>query len=725
MTYRLFPTTPLVRPHDGEDGAFLEPAFAQLADGSVIAVSVHRFQPDPEAAYEHHLIAHRYAPDGTFAGTQVLSEDASFPVNNRPAAVEALAGGGFAVAFRPGDSDNLELRSYDDAGVLTGSHLVTSPQRVTDTREITTYSGGGSNTLTALEDGGMALTFSGEHAGMLAQYSGAGANFTQVFDAAANPVSSVSQISPWVSWLSFQAHVPDSVYVYDSTDLPDGGYVVVLLAGENTPGGAEGATLTVAAQIFNADGTARGEAFAVATAENHDYAVPSVESLQDGSFVVAWPFAPDGEGGRALWQRFDPEGTPLGETIQVVGEASFALSSLRQEVTINPTQDGGFMVTGRSGDTWRLLQRHDAEGEPVGGLDDTLRAQDVDHFSRFPGGPIKVFDMGEAGWLELFRTAGWNRDGEEAVWMENGFSARMNAPDILGTPDAEMIAAGDTATALFGFAGDDTLSGGPGDDFLVGGAGDDLLQGGGGQDMAVFVGQRGEYDIARGPGGTVIVTDLREGEVTDDGTDTLQDIDLLQFSGRFGVAFDVVPVADLDIDIALTGVVADPDGGPLEGVALTFRAEGWPEAAMSSDAGGAFGFTLASGIAGRLDAVRDHDAASDPAITAFDALDVLRLALGMEASFGEASAMNFVAADIDQDGRVTASDALDVLRAAVGLESENAPRWLIFGADTDWDGLGLDRHDAAVETGIDLAAMASDHAVDMTGILLGNIQDYA
>ena len=130
------------------------------------------------------------------------------------------------------------------------------------------------------------------------------------------------------------------------------------------------------------------------------------------------------------------------------------------------------------------------------------------------------------------------------------------------------------------------------------------------------------------------------------------------------------------------------------------------------------------GATGRIEAARAHqDGACG--VTASDALDVLRLAVGLETSFGPASAGNFIAADINQDGRVTAADALDVLRAAVGLESENVPRWVFFDAGTDRDALELDRNNTSVESGIDLAAMLSDQSAEMTGILLGSMQEFA
>ncbi len=720
MTYQLFPTTPFTRADADFNVEYRSPSSAQLADGSVIVVSTQIYIDDDTSERVRNLMAHRYEPDGTFAGAEVLQENAHG--THSMVDVAALADGGFAVSYGVDGSDVMRLRSYDADGMLRGEHVVTAPPRQftaggldrtveTDTRD---------GTLTGLEDGGIAFTFRGSHAGFLGQYSGAGTNFTQVFDADADPVSAATGISPWVTFRPFNAHVPDTIRVEDSVPLADGGYAVILRAGSNTPGGDEDQNLLVAMRLFNADGTARGEAFSVATPDNHDGRVPDAAVLADGSFVVAWT-----NGNEGFWRRYDAEGEPMGEAVQVApGDASFSSSSSFTMVTVNPTEDGGFLIIGRDGD-WRLAQRYDAEGEPVGDLDRTFRTSSTDHFSSFSNADVpRVFDMGDEGYLGFFNTRFWNREGEETVSMDPAFSYRMYAPDIFGTPEDDVLEAGEIGTALFGFAGDDTLTGGPGNDFFVPGPGDDVVQGGGGINLARFSGEDDDYEINRGPEETVIVTDQREG--SPDGTNTLWDIDMLQFDGGFrGV--ETVELADLDLDVTLSGAVSAAAGEAMEDVTLTFTPaeDGWPALTTDTDGDGSFDFTVAKGLGGSLTAHLAYDAATAPAITASDALDVLRLAVGLEPSFGPAQSQHYVAADINQDGQVTASDALDVLRAAVGLESENAPRWVFFDADTDWDGLELDRNDSTVETGVDIAAMQNNQSADMTGILLGNMAEVA
>ncbi|PZX41187.1 hypothetical protein LY56_02390 [Roseinatronobacter thiooxidans] len=122
----------------------------------------------------------------------------------------------------------------------------------------------------------------------------------------------------------------------------------------------------------------------------------------------------------------------------------------------------------------------------------------------------------------------------------------------------------------------------------------------------------------------------------------------------------------------------------------------------------------------RIDANRPWSpAAGDPAITALDALDVLRLAVGLSPSFGPASAQSFIAADINRDGQVTALDALEVLRAAVGLSSASAPHWVFLDSTQDLSQISA-RH-VSYQTGILTPNYAADSDLEMTGILLGHM----
>jgi hypothetical protein len=70
------------------------------------------------------------------------------------------------------------------------------------------------------------------------------------------------------------------------------------------------------------------------------------------------------------------------------------------------------------------------------------------------------------------------------------------------------------------------------------------------------------------------------------------------------------------------------------------------------------------------------------------------------------------------------SGLLEVLRAAVGLEIANQPRW--FFLDSDADLSHIDRNDTRVEDGIRFDPAVTDmSSLSMTGVLLGNMQEYA
>lgn len=286
----------------------------------------------------------------------------------------------------------------------------------------------------------------------------------------------------------------------------------------------------------------------------------------------------------------------------------------------------------------------------------------------------------------------------------------------LGSGNGQAVQATDrTGTNIIGGDADDLIQGGAGDDIFTGGAGNDTLIGGGGQNTAVYSGNRSDYTIAPDEAGNLIVSDTRAGG---DGTDTLRQIQSLQF------ADGTISTAEFITDLVLAGQVSATNGSPLGGTVLTFSAaDGTVVRSLTTSADGRFSATLPDGEAVQLEATRPYSpgAGGDPAITATDALNILRIAVGLQPSFGPAQAQNFIAADFNRDGMVTAGDALDVLRVAVGLATQNAPQWQFYDAATDWAALDLSRSQTDLATGIDLAAIAPGAEIGLTGILLGSM----
>jgi len=90
----------------------------------------------------------------------------------------------------------------------------------------------------------------------------------------------------------------------------------------------------------------------------------------------------------------------------------------------------------------------------------------------------------------------------------------------------QVIGGNDT---LFGEAGNDSLFGNEGNDTLAGGSDNDTIDGGAGFDIAVFNGNRVGYDVSEA-GGVLTVVDTLTNVGLDDGTDSLTNVEHLQFT---------------------------------------------------------------------------------------------------------------------------------------------------------------------------------------------------
>lgn len=116
---------------------------------------------------------------------------------------------------------------------------------------------------------------------------------------------------------------------------------------------------------------------------------------------------------------------------------------------------------------------------------------------------------------------------------------------------------------------------------------------------------------------------------------------------------------------------------------------------------------------------------SNPAETKFitspDALDALKLSVGLSTSFGTKTAFDFVVADFNQDGKVSSQDALSILKYSVGLPIAEQAKWVF--VDTNDDYSDVSKSNTSYTEGVSIADLSADTSVSLTGILIGDVND--
>ena len=106
-------------------------------------------------------------------------------------------------------------------------------------------------------------------------------------------------------------------------------------------------------------------------------------------------------------------------------------------------------------------------------------------------------------------------------------------------------------------------------------------------------------------------------------------------------------------------------------------------------------------------------------ITSGDALDALRLSVGLPTQTGTATAFDFIAADFNQDGKITSGDALEILKFSVGLVGDPKPMWVFFKHDAEIH--YIDKNNVHSENAIAIDNLVSDTTIGLIGVLVGDV----
>ncbi|WP_170326696.1 beta-propeller fold lactonase family protein [Ruegeria arenilitoris] len=298
-----------------------------------------------------------------------------------------------------------------------------------------------------------------------------------------------------------------------------------------------------------------------------------------------------------------------------------------------------------------------------------------------------------------------------------------------------------------------TLMGGAGDDILVAGIAATTMDGGTGAD--IFVMQYGsdpttingfqagvdrldlfDYPLLRTPGQLTFTATAQGAQI-----EYINEVIVINSATGgpltsaevFGAGFvgpDHIPVDFGDFgglkpdssdgvlgDISINSETANPG---LSDAEIRFTPDGGGTISVRADDEGRFDLGLPSGtFEGELDIVKTYSLASDK-ISALDALQVLRLSVALDPTWGPATPENLIAADVNQDGIVNAFDALAILKLSVGLPAEKDAEWVFLDKDADLS--GITETNVSYETGVHVTAVDNVIATDMTAILLGNVE---
>jgi Ca2+-binding RTX toxin-like protein len=143
------------------------------------------------------------------------------------------------------------------------------------------------------------------------------------------------------------------------------------------------------------------------------------------------------------------------------------------------------------------------------------------------------------------------------------------------------------------------------------------------------------------------------------------------------------------------------------------------EVTASAELGGLTIFEVDTGANVSFSAEKPLDEVSASHVTANDALQALRLAVGLEKTSGPTEWHDYIAADMNGDGRVTANDALNILKYAVGLQDVAPARWVFL--DRDIETSTISRANTEYDEGLTITALESSSSVEMIGILVGDV----
>jgi len=128
---------------------------------------------------------------------------------------------------------------------------------------------------------------------------------------------------------------------------------------------------------------------------------------------------------------------------------------------------------------------------------------------------------------------------------------------------------------------------------------------------------------------------------------------------------------------------------------------------------------IEKGSAVTIEIDRNVDDKAFDAITSNDALQALRIGVGLSKSDGTLHWSDFIAADINKDGQVNSNDALNILKLAVGLTGGPSPDWVFVNDSYEFS--EMNAKNSNFTEGFTSENVLSDTRFDLLGILVGDV----
>ena len=165
--------------------------------------------------------------------------------------------------------------------------------------------------------------------------------------------------------------------------------------------------------------------------------------------------------------------------------------------------------------------------------------------------------------------------------------------------------------------------------------------------------------------------------------------------------------------------VVTRDGSKMSDIAIAYN-DGTETTTVLSGNDGVSIASITSGSDVTVSGSLDYDT-STMSINSLDALDALRLSVGMDTQSGTSTAFDCIAADFNQDGKVSSQDALAILKYAVGLPTTEQALWVFVDSNGDYS--DISRTNINYDEGITITDLASATELSLTGILIGDVND--